>query len=197
MHSIPACCEHLSLSSALIAQLQYQLQTKSCTPAPIYIYRCILYDHCMSSIHEYILYYHNLCKTTRGGLCKLFTTTQITVVLFPTKGTNDCKFTVCVPVSVGVGHTGEQKVKGAHFCTLELQAFSFMLLEGGGQEMSVCVCVHVCHVSIRTCMCVCARARVCSPATITTTISSSPMGTEVIILPRPHKIRKQGLVVAV
>ena len=49
-------------------------------------------------------------------------------------------------ISVGVGHTGEQKAKGEHFYTLDLQAFSFMSLEGGGQEMSVHVymCVHMC-----------------------------------------------------
>ena len=58
----------------------------------------------------------------------------------PTKGTNDCKFTVCVPVSVVLA-TLEQKAKEEHFCTLELQAFSFMLLEGGGKEM--CLYVHV------------------------------------------------------
>ena len=40
----------------------------------------------------------------------------------------------------------EQKAKGEHFYTLDLQAFSFMSLEGGGQEMSVRVymCVHMC-----------------------------------------------------
>ena len=49
-------------------------------------------------------------------------------------------------ISVGVGNTGEQKAKGEHFYTLDLPAFSFMSLEGGGQEMSVRVymCVHVC-----------------------------------------------------
>ena len=53
---------------------------------------------------------------------------------------------LCVLLYISVGHTGEQKAKGEHFYTLDLLAFSFMSLEGGGQEMSVHVymCVHMC-----------------------------------------------------
>ena len=48
----------------------------------------------------------------------------------------------------------EQKAKGEHFYTLDLLAFSFMSLEGGGQEMSVRVCVHV-SIHARVCVRVC------------------------------------------
>ena len=60
----------------------------------------------------------------------------------------------------------EQKAKGEHFYTLDLLAFSFMSLEGGGQEMSVRVCVHVCvracvHACVRACVRVCVCVCVC------------------------------------
>ena len=66
----------------------------------------------------------------------------------------------------------EQKAKGEHFYTLDLQAFSFMSLEGGGQEMSV-----------RVYMCV--HTYVCDSAATIIAAISSRMRTEESVLP-PH-----------